>query len=70
MTTVKIPLKETILEKINGKTIIGGNINLNGELELEVEECGLYDRLDELNKEIDDGKGIKVDADNLEKHFL
>ena len=67
MTTVKIPLKEHIIKKIEGKTVIGWNINSNGELELEVEECQLFDKLKKLDKEIDDGEYIEMDMDTLAK---
>ena len=69
MTTVKIPLKETIIKKIKGKTLVSWNINSNGELELEVEECQLFDRLEKLDKEIDDGEYIEVDMDTLAKEL-
>jgi len=70
MTTVKIPLNESTLKKIEGKTLVDWNINSNGELELEVQECQLFDRLEKLNKELDEGKGITLSADELEERYL
>jgi len=70
MTTVKIPLKESILKKIKGKTLVDWNINSYGELELEVQECQLFDRLEKLDKELDDGKGITLSVDELEERYL
>jgi hypothetical protein len=48
MTTVKIQLKESIINKIKGKTLIDWSINNKNELELEPEECQLFDRLDKV----------------------
>jgi len=64
---VKIQLKDSIIEKIKGKTLIDWNINSDGELELKVQECQLFDRLEKLDKEIDDGEYIEMDMDTLAK---
>ncbi|MCL2115647.1 MAG: hypothetical protein FWH29_05445 [Methanobrevibacter sp.] len=69
MTTVKIPLNDSIIKKIKGKTLIDWNINSEGELELEVEECQLFDRLERLDKEIDEGEYIEMDMDTLAKEL-
>ena len=69
MVTVKIPLNDSIIEKIKGKTLIDWNINSKGELELEVQECQLFDRLEKLDKEIDDGEYVEVDMDSLAKEL-
>ena len=70
MDTVKIPLKDTIIKKMKGKTLVNWNINSNGELELELEECQLFDRLEKLDKELDEGKGITLSVDEFEKRYL
>lgn len=70
MTTVKIPLKDSIIKKIKGKTLIDWNINSKGELELKVEDCQLFERLEKLDKEIDEGKGITLSVDKLEERYL
>ncbi|KZX12770.1 hypothetical protein [Methanobrevibacter curvatus] len=70
MTTITIPLSKSIIEKIEGKTIKESNLNQNGDLELKIEECEFWDNMVELKQEIDEGKGIEVDVDKLEKHFL
>jgi hypothetical protein len=69
MNIVKIPLKDSIIKKIKGKALIGWNINLDGELELKVEECQLFDRLEMLDKEIDEGDFIEMDIDTLAKEL-
>ncbi|MGL4669945.1 MAG: hypothetical protein ACRCVG_05050 [Methanobacteriaceae archaeon] len=69
MNIVKIPLKDSLIKKIEGKTLIEWNINSNGELELKVEECQLFDRLEKLDKEIDDGDFIETDMDSLAKEL-
>ena len=69
MVTVKIPLKDSIIKKIKGKTVINWNVNSEGELELEVEECQLFDRLEKLDKEIGNGEYIEMDMDSLAKEL-
>jgi len=69
MATVTIPLSKSILEQIKGKTIKKSNLTENGELKLEVEDCQLFDRLEKLDKEIDDGEYIEMDMDTLAKEL-
>lgn len=70
MTTVKIPLSKSVLEKIKGKSIKEYSLTEEGELKLEVEDCDFWERATKIKQEIDDGKKIEVDADKLEEHFL
>lgn len=68
--TIKIPVSKSILEQIEGKILKVTNINNNGEIELEIEECNFWDRMEKRDKAIDEGKGIKLDADKLEERYL
>jgi len=70
LTTITIPLSKTIIKEIEGKIIKDTKINENGDLELELEECEFWDEVIPLKQEIDEGKGIEVDVENIEKHFL
>ncbi|KZX10155.1 hypothetical protein [Methanobrevibacter curvatus] len=69
MTSIKIQLQQSIIDKIKGKNIAGWNINNNGELELEFVDCDLEKEVKELQNELDAGKGVRVDINDLEKHF-
>ncbi|KZX10356.1 hypothetical protein [Methanobrevibacter filiformis] len=69
MTSIKIQLQQSIIDKIKGKNIADWNINNKGELELEFVDCNLEKEVKELQNELDAGKGIRVDINDLEKHF-
>lgn len=70
MTIITIPLSKSVFEQIKGKNIKESSITESGELKLEVEECHFWERTAKIKKEIDEGKKIEVDVDNLEEHFL
>ncbi|MDR0911959.1 MAG: hypothetical protein LBM96_05070 [Methanobrevibacter sp.] len=70
MKTITIPLSKTILEEIEGKTIKKYHINTNGELELKIADCEFWNDLKNLKKEIDSRKGIEIEVDKLDEHFL
>ncbi|MDR3063796.1 MAG: hypothetical protein LBU40_06655 [Methanobrevibacter sp.] len=69
MTSIKIQLQQSIIDKIKGKNIADWNINSNGEFELEFVDCDLEKEVKEIQNELDAGKTIKVDINDLEKHF-
>ncbi|MDR3062831.1 MAG: hypothetical protein LBU40_01665 [Methanobrevibacter sp.] len=69
MTSIKIHLQQSTIDKIKGKNIVDWNINNNGELELEFVDCYIEKEVKELQDELDAGKGVRVDINNLEKHF-
>jgi hypothetical protein len=69
MKTVKIPMNKNIQKQLSGKVVIETIIKSNGEIELEVEECQLFNRLEKLNQEIKNGKGIKMDMNSLAKEL-
>ena len=68
--TIKIPVSKSILEQLEGKIIKVTNITNNGEIELEVEDCDFWDRMEKRNKSIEEGKGIKLDVDELEERYI
>ncbi|MCL2115148.1 MAG: hypothetical protein FWH29_02880 [Methanobrevibacter sp.] len=68
--TIKILVSKIILKQIERKIIKVTGITNNGEIELEVEDCDFWDRMEKRDKIIDEGKGIKLDVDELEESYL
>jgi hypothetical protein len=63
--------KGNIIKNNKAKIIKSNNVSIEqNSQDKSSQECiDFYKELDELRKEIADGKGIKVDVRNLEKHF-
>jgi hypothetical protein len=70
MGVIKIPITKSIFEKISGKEVIGFNIKEN-EMEIEYNEdkCGFIKEIEELQAELDAGKGIEMDMKQFEKRY-
>jgi hypothetical protein len=70
MGIVKIPITKSIFKKISGKKVIKFNIKEN-EMEIEYNEdnCELIKEIEELQAELDAGKGIEMNMKQFEKRY-